>query len=229
MPTLLLRLCGPLQSWGVASRFEQRDTGMEPSKSGVVGILAAALGRPRGSDLRDLADLRMGVRVLREGRMQADFQTVGGTHRPGDRYGVARFDGSASEGILTTRYYLADADFLVGLESDNEAWLQRLDQALCAPRWPLSLGRKAYVPSVPIPLPGGASGSGVRDLSLRATLLDYPWSDDRSTVRCIYEDQGGREERHDQPVTFNLGQTRYVARRVRIVQENKPSIERRET
>ncbi|MDP1760139.1 MAG: CRISPR-associated protein Cas5, partial [Candidatus Woesebacteria bacterium] len=29
MPTLLLRLRGPMQSWGTISRFDQRDTGKE--------------------------------------------------------------------------------------------------------------------------------------------------------------------------------------------------------
>ena len=43
MATLLMRLAGPMQSWGTTSRFDQRDTGKEPSKSGVVGLLAAVL------------------------------------------------------------------------------------------------------------------------------------------------------------------------------------------
>ena len=58
MPTLLLRFIGPMQSWGTTSRFDQRDTGKEPSKSGVVGLLAAAMGRsqqPRGQDGRRAA------------------------------------------------------------------------------------------------------------------------------------------------------------------------------
>ena len=47
MNTLLLRLAGPMQSWGTQSRFTIRDTGYEPSKSGVIGLLCAALGKPR--------------------------------------------------------------------------------------------------------------------------------------------------------------------------------------
>jgi len=43
MPTLLLRLAGPMQSWGLSSRFTIRDTSLEPSKSGVLGLLCAAL------------------------------------------------------------------------------------------------------------------------------------------------------------------------------------------
>jgi CRISPR system Cascade subunit CasD len=214
MSTVLLRLCGPMQSWGTESRFEQRGTGREPSKSGVVGICAAALGRSRGADIRDLAALHMGVRVLREGILQSDFQTVGGTHRSGDSYGVARFDGSAPEAILTNRHYLADADFLVGLEGGDAAFLQQIDAALRHPVFPLSLGRRAYVPSVPIALPE----TGVRAQFLRDALLGYPWPEGMATARCIYEDPDGSEQRHDQPVAFTWP-ARYVMRLVRVTEE----------
>lgn len=60
MAVLLLRLCGVMQSWGTDSRFLVRKTDPEPSKSGVVGLLCAALGRGRGEDISDLAALRMG-------------------------------------------------------------------------------------------------------------------------------------------------------------------------
>ena len=70
MPTLLLRLVGPMQSWGTTSRFDERDTGKEPSKSGVIGLLAAALGIDRENwvDLAPLTRLRMGVRHDRPAR-----------------------------------------------------------------------------------------------------------------------------------------------------------------
>jgi len=45
MSVLLLRLAGPLQSWGDSSRFATRGTRREPTKSGVIGMVAAALGR----------------------------------------------------------------------------------------------------------------------------------------------------------------------------------------
>ena len=60
MPTLLLRLVGPMQSWGTTSRFDERDTQLEPSKSGVLGLICAALGRDRSEPVEDLAALRMG-------------------------------------------------------------------------------------------------------------------------------------------------------------------------
>src|SRR5262245_45694114 len=91
MGTLLLRLAGPMQSWGTDSRFSVRDTGLEPSKSGVIGLLCAALGKPRVEQpgdgqptLAKLSALRMGVRVDREGVMRRDFHTAGGSRRQGN-------------------------------------------------------------------------------------------------------------------------------------------------
>lgn len=176
MPTLLLRLCGPMQAWGTRSRFSERDTELEPSKSGVIGLLAAALGLPRsvpvdGADW-PLARLVMGVRVDREGRMARDYHTAGGG-KPGDPFlGIATADGGRSKNaVLSNRYYLADADFLVGLEYPEPGLLHRLEEALQRPRWQIFLGRKSFVPSVPVHLPNG----GLRDLPLVEALLQEPW------------------------------------------------------
>lgn len=122
MHTLLLRLAGPMQSWGTHSRFSIRDTGREPSKSGVIGLLCAALGRPREEPVDDLARLLMGVRIDREGRLLRDFQTA---------LDVVKASGARSDhAVLSNRDYLADADFLVGLCGNSLPLLQRLDDAL---------------------------------------------------------------------------------------------------
>jgi CRISPR system Cascade subunit CasD len=177
--TLLLRLSGPMQSWGTSSRFHHRETGLEPSKSGVIGLLCAALGKPREElpehrdrwpTLAQLCDLRMGVRVDRPGVLRRDYQTAGGTHRKGERYGVAKANGAPPDTVVSERYYLADAQFLVGLESDDRTLLQRLHDALKEPVWPLYLGRKSYVPGAPVYLP-----DGLRDASLEEALQNYPW------------------------------------------------------
>lgn len=160
MHTLLLRLAGPMQSWGTQSRFLERDTGMEPSKSGVLGLVCAALGRPREAAIDDLAALTMGVRVDREGTLRRDYQTA---------LDVVRADGSRGGTVVSNRYYLADADFLVGLAGEDLALLQQIDEALATPRWPLCLGRKAFVPGVPVRL-------GMRpDIPLDAALRKEAW------------------------------------------------------
>ncbi len=167
--TLLLRLAGPMQSWGTQSRFSIRDTEKEPSKSGVIGMLCAALGRPRRQPVDDLAGLNMGIRVEREGILKKDFHTAGGTHRKDDEYGVARASGKVSkDAVLSTRYYLADAEFTVGFESEDRDFLQMLYDAVRQPHWPIFLGRKAFVPDPPVALE--VAEGGVRDV-----LQKHPW------------------------------------------------------
>ena len=46
---LALLLDGPLQSWGFSSRFQRRTTGLHPTKSGVIGMICAAMGLAKGS------------------------------------------------------------------------------------------------------------------------------------------------------------------------------------
>jgi CRISPR system Cascade subunit CasD len=228
MTTLLLRLSGPMQSWGTQSRFKIRDTGLEPSKSGVVGLLCAALGWPRETDVTALADLRMGVRVDREGKMLRDYQTVGGSHLRGERYGVVTAEGSLGGTVVSQRYYLADADFLVGLEGD-EALLREVDAALMAPVWPIFLGRKAFVPGVPVRLPDDAPrGPGLRSEPLAAALRAYPWFADPARgrpgrpegrpeqFRAVIEtdEPFGSEVRMDQPVGAAFRDRAFTVRHV---------------
>jgi CRISPR system Cascade subunit CasD len=232
MTTLLLRLAGPMQSWGLQSRFTTRDTGHEPSKSGVIGLLCAALGRPRDAALDDLAALVMGVRVNREGILRTDYHTAGGHHLSVEAsYGVARFGGAKPDTVQSWRRYLADADFLVGLEAgtaDQEALLRQLDQALAHPIWPLYLGRKAFVPGRPIRLPDSPPwGPGIQPLPLREALRRYPWPTPRpgdhaaerptSPLRAVIEDPSGTsgEIRLDVPVSFAPLDRRYLPRAVR--------------
>lgn len=179
MSTLLVRLTGPMQSWGTTSRFRVRDTGLEPSKSGVIGLLCAALGKPREESpddagrwptLAQLSDLRMGVRVDRQGTVLRDYHTAGGSHLKGERYGVAKANGARPDTVESHRYYLADAQFLVGLESPDTGLLERLRAALVGPVWPLRLGRKSFVPASPVALADGLSS-----LSLEDALKAYPW------------------------------------------------------
>ena len=41
---LALLLDAPLQSWGFASRFQRRTTGLHPTKSGVIGLICCRDG-----------------------------------------------------------------------------------------------------------------------------------------------------------------------------------------
>lgn len=225
MMTLLLRLTGPMQSWGTQGRYEVRDTDHEPSKSGVVGLLCASLGRRREEPVDDLAKLTMGVRVDREGSLHMDYQTAGGVHRRGESYGVAKADGSKPDTVVSRRYYLANADFLVGLEATTvaqEALLRELDAALAAPVWQLALGRKAFVPGVPPRLPDTAPlGPGLREGKVIDVLRSYPWQDARgetlpASVRFVLDASPGStaDVRADVPLSFVSAARRFTTRYV---------------
>lgn len=208
MSVLLLRLCGPMQSWGVQSRFTVRDTGLEPSKSGVVGLLCAALGRHRKEPVADMAGLRMGVRVDQEGTMARDYHTAG-------KGGILKASGKVERKnlVVSTRYYLADARFLVGLEGDDMDLLTQLQAALRDPHWPLYLGRKAFVPGEPVWLADGLRpGQALLD-----ALQTYPWlgrdpQKRPEKVRLVLQDEDGSEVRPDQPLSF--AERRFAPRRV---------------
>jgi CRISPR system Cascade subunit CasD len=157
MATLLIRLVGPMQSWGVQSRFSERDTLLEPSKSGVIGLLCAAMGvdRSEAEVVLQLAEMRMGIRVDREGTPAYDYQTAQQVIKASTGKVDAR-----DHTVTSRRYYLADAAFLVGLEGDD-LLLTRAHRALHSPHWPLFLGRKGYLPSTPPYLPNGLKQQGL--------------------------------------------------------------------
>ncbi|MFE9558408.1 type I-E CRISPR-associated protein Cas5/CasD [Streptomyces sp. NPDC006692] len=149
---LLLRLAGPLQSWGTHSKYLRRDTARFPTRSGVVGMLAAGLGRERQAPLDDLTELSMTVRVDRPGVVLSDFHTVGGG-LPADET-VITVDGERrpkGKGTLVSkRQYLADAAFTVALTCDDEELLHSCAGALRDPHWPLFLGRRSCPPEGPV-------------------------------------------------------------------------------
>ncbi|MEW2635654.1 type I-E CRISPR-associated protein Cas5/CasD [Streptomyces sp. NPDC048389] len=157
MSVLTLRLAGPLQSWGASARFTRRTTESAPTKSGVIGMLAAAAGVERGDDhrLASLAALRFGVRIDQPGTRVRDFHTahhaVTGKSMP-----------------LSERFYLADAVFVAALEGDR-LLLDELHAALRAPVYAPFLGRRSCPPSLPVEL-GLHDQGGLED-----ALREEPW------------------------------------------------------
>ncbi len=148
--TLFLRLEGPMQSWGdQQSKFVIRRTAEAPTKSGVIGILCAALGisRPKAAEewLPRLGDLRLGVRIDQPGVRWWDYHTVGA----GMQVRIAEGEGKTKPGaMLTRREYLCDANFLVALQGEPSL-IAELSAAMQNPQWTLYLGRKSCPPSRP--------------------------------------------------------------------------------
>jgi len=106
IPLLILRLQAPYQAWGYGSRWDYRRTNKEPTKSGIVGLLASALGYyrndPRVEELSN--NIKVSIRVENEGDISTDYHIVLGPHI---RYNLT----TRKETIQSWRYYLADAVF----------------------------------------------------------------------------------------------------------------------
>lgn len=146
--TLLLRLAGPLQSWGVASRFSRRDTNSEPTKSAVLGLLAAAQGRQRTDPIDDLTALSFGVRVDHAGVLIHDYHTA----LPAN-----------GKTFVSTRQYLSDAVFLAAVQGPAQV-IDTAAVALARPRFAPYLGRRSCPPVLPL-LRGTADGPLIPALS----------------------------------------------------------------
>jgi CRISPR system Cascade subunit CasD len=225
MSALLIRLAGPMQAWGTQSRFSVRDTGLEPSKSGVIGLLCAALGKPRHETpgdgfppLAELARLGMAIRVDRPGTLLRDYHTAMGiiiaSSQPGKKPKLKPCEPSS-------RHYLADAEFLVALEGDG-GLLARLDRALADPVWALCLGRKSFPLSMPIH-EGLLDGvSSVEALKTRPWWWRSPRDKPRDTLclRIVVEssDPQDGEVRQDVPRNFVSRLRSFDVRRVRDVE-----------
>ncbi len=205
MTVLLLRLAGPLQSWGSSSRFSRRTTDAQPTKSGIIGLLAAAQGRRRTDDIEDLMRLRFGVRLDQPGTLVRDFQTA------------RSLDGKDSM-PLSYRFYWADATFLAAVESDPDT-IRGLDEALRSPTFPLYLGRRSCPPAGPVTL-------GERPTDLVDALRSEPWQaaphwqkSSGTTVRLeivrdAFEGEEWSESFQDTPVSFDPRRRQHALRGV---------------
>ena len=216
MATLLLRLAAPLQAWGSDSKFNIRNTEREPTKSGVIGMIAAAMGIQRNASpklLEPLAKLKFGIRVDREGKLLKDFHMVHEFK-----------NGKMDDSHLTTRYYLSDAVFLAALESDNREYLEEIADALKRPVYPLFLGRR----SCPITLPliiGISDESLVDALENAEPLVEC----NGNFMRIVYETDDDGRIVQDVPVSFSqlhrIHGYRYIKDKMLAPDEHDPKAE----
>jgi CRISPR system Cascade subunit CasD len=220
---LSLLLDGPLQSWGMASRFQRRNTGPHPTKSGVIGLLCAAMGLAKGSPeeahlLPQLAGMKMTSVTIPRGaggtesprpvlRLQ-DYHTVLGTRRASGKMNP--------DAVVTRREYLLDARFGVIFEGPRSL-LERAEAKLKDPVWGVWLGRKNCIPAEPI-------GRGMFDTkteALRALIGDRTVEEFTSVAETT-DFSEGTDSLNDQPVSFGDGTSsgvdarRFALRRITL-------------
>jgi len=179
----------------------------------VIGLLCAALGRPRDASLEDFLPMRMAVRVDREGRLMRDYHTAQNVLRASGK--------NTQDTVLSERFYLADANFLVGL-SGEVPFVNQLVQALVAPVWPMFLGRKSFVSSMPVGEAVVAEDIYREDGQLADWFTSYPWRKPHRNHRppdklhYILETAYGQgEPRPDVPLTFVSKNRAFAIRHVR--------------
>jgi CRISPR system Cascade subunit CasD len=205
---LILWLEGPMQSWGTRARWDFRDTGPEPTKSGVIGLLACALGIERGNPRLEELDeqIRFAVRIDRPGVISTDFHTVTGYHRTAAG-GYKHSGGTATTlkaalkhgpaTIVSPRDYLHDACFMVALSMPS-ALADEVRRALANPKWPVFLGRRSCPPVTPI-----LDVSAPEYSSLEEAIAMHPRKparndeDGQAVLTAYIEDPEGSLERQD--------------------------------
>ncbi len=209
MAVLLLRLAGPMQSWGTDSKLQDRGSGEYPSKSGVIGLIAAAQGRSREDSIDDLAKLPFGVAVCRRGEIISDKpQTaIRGSldykgAKPADRY-------------CFEKKYISDAIFFCGLECDLKI-AEAIKYDLNHPAFPLFLGRRSC--PVTQPLVVGIEDGTLREVLIAAVRNDWARNDWRripknSDSPYLYLESDTGDFIRDIPISFSQKNRRFAGRR----------------
>ena len=216
MRLILLRLEGPLQSWGEHSKWDDRDTARFPTKSGIIGLIACCAGYPRGDErIAELhRSLHISVRGDNMGKLDVDFHTV-----KSDR--MMKADGTVkNHTIISHRQYLENASFLAAISSDNNKLLDRIAEVLQNPVWTPYLGRKSCVPTVPVFQCDTDIYLDAEDAFRKYPLSDLPetsfgYKNRNLRIPAEIEDEKGQFERTDKLV--DADRRIFSVRRVRRV------------
>jgi CRISPR system Cascade subunit CasD len=212
---LALLLDAPLQSWGFASRFQRRTTGLHPTKSGVIGLVCAAMGVAKGTDtereaLPLLAALRMtSIAIPRyDVRRLEDFHTVLNTRRASGKMN--------DDPVVTRRQYLADARFGIIFAGDRTL-LERVARALRDPVWGIWFGRKSCIPAEPV-----CRGLFDQRLEAERELVGDVPIERFTRVEEVADFAAGTDSYNDQPLSFGRGDSSsegraFTVRRIALI------------
>ncbi len=212
---LALYFDAPLQSWGCGSRFDRRTTLSHPTRSGVLGMLCAALGIDRNdtAGLARLAPLRIAVVTLRRrGRME-DYHTVGGGYdAKRDRLCICRTAaGKVGTTVQTWREYLED-DRHGAVAGATRPLIEEIAAALANPRWGVWLGRKACIPASPVLQ--GVFDAEEQALAKLRRIAGTPDTGRITVIRDAASFAEGDDTLMDVPLDFSHDARRFAPRRV---------------
>ena len=220
MSTLLLRLAAPMQAWGIGGKFDRRPTESEPTRSGIIGMIACAMGIERDAPIDIFNGAKIGVRVDQQGEIKRDFHMVRKCNEK---------TGKIDSSWLTYRHYLFDAVFLVGIEAED-ILLQKIKDSLLSPVFPLYLGRRSCPPEGKIIL-------GIRrNKNLDEAFKEEPWIASVWTKKRTKENfvrlkitrdiTNGEKETYvarDNPISFSQKHRKHDFRSVMVMWKEIPS------
>ncbi|QBH96771.1 type I-E CRISPR-associated protein Cas5/CasD [Limnobaculum zhutongyuii] len=158
---LLFQIYSPLVSWGEVAVGEVRHTSSVPSRSALLGILAAALGIRRDEEQRlNMFNQHYEFAVrpyLSREQWLRDYQTVEVPKENKRRHYYTRRDELIQapdelNTMLTFREYHSDVFYFVAVRETVGApvGLDKLADALRNPVFPLYFGRKVCPPALPL-------------------------------------------------------------------------------
>lgn len=202
MAVLLLKFSAPLQSWGTETKLNDHKTDPYPSKSGVIGMIAASMGRNRADSIDDIAGFPFGVRIDKPGIILSDFQTAAIRNTVWEGLKTIR----DSKKYIGTRYFLSDAEFLVAIEGE-ESKLEMLAFNLNHPAFPLYFGRRGFPVNADLVL-------GVFNENMEEALKSHGYQEG---MRVIVETTHGGEMTHDVPISFDYKKRVWGYRMVREI------------
>jgi CRISPR system Cascade subunit CasD len=111
--------------------------------------------------------------------------------------------------VISQRYYVADADYLVGLEGDFSK-LKTLDEALKDPCWQLYFGRKSFVPSCPVQV-GIVDEPLLKALEYQIRPTSQLLRKLPDQLRCVVEVPDSLDVRQDVPLDWQKRLSREAA------------------
>ena len=223
---LALLLDAPLQSWGFASRFQRRTTGLHPTKSGVIGLICAAMGLAKGLPeeaewLPKLSGLKMTTIALprNDVRRLEDFHTVGGGYdKETQRQSIPRkaSGGPCDNPTVSRRQYLYDARFGVIFAGERFV-LERAAAALEDPVWGIWLGRKSCIPAESL-----FRGMFTTPAEAERVLIGGAPIEQFTRLEDVANFDAGTDSYNDQPVSFGTADSSaegrdYAVRRVNLI------------
>ena len=231
MKHLALYLRAPLQSWGASSKFGDRGTLDAPTRSGLLGLLAAACGVDKNDEARDrewlarAAKLSVAVLAFRRGDRMPDYHTVGARYDRDDPWQKRMIpttpDGKPRGTDLTHRNYLADSVFGAVLSGDD-ALVDEMAAGLVDPVWGIWLGRKSCIPTEPIFAGVFESEDAARNAlagRLRGSLErgggKVAGGDSTDVAFSVLEARAGEEDETLLDIPVSFGRREFHARRVR--------------